>query len=477
MPQPQEMQGYFVKKIGQNRGAPRIWLEGQQAARAGFQPGDKFDIEVSDRTIILKACKDGSRTVSFKQKGDKINPVIDINSATLLKVFEGMDAVRVVVRKDEVYLIPLASELKKQERFDRIRKKIEGGEALVMGSLSHGGGILSNAIHEGLSQAGVSATVAFVNDIREELIEHSANANNVVGSSTVLLAAPMQELAQDDRALGQLPKVDILEAGIPCSGASVPGRTRRGLDVPEAHPEVGHLVHSALVIMNRVQPAVVLIENVPSYSNTASAHILRWQLRDMGYQTHEAILRGQDFGCLEHRERWCLVATTKGLDFSFDSLQPKVAVVQKLGDFLDDVPPDSPTWSKMEGLKARRVRHEAAGHRFLMQVFGPESVKIATITKGYSKVRSTDPKIAHPTDPDLLRQLTPAEHARIKQVPERLIAGVSATLAHEILGQGIVYEPFVEVGRRIAESLKNVTQSPGVQGARPSTSRKMPGVG
>jgi hypothetical protein len=68
-------------------------------------------------------------------------------------------------------------------------------------------------------------------------------------------------------------------------------------------------------------------------------------------------------------------------------------------------------------------------------------------------VRSTDPKLQHPTDPKLLRQFTPGEHARIKGVPERLVDGVSATVAHQILGQGVVYPPFVGVGQHLGESL------------------------
>lgn len=80
--------------------------------------------------------------------------------------------------------------------------------------------------------------------------------------------------------------------------------------------------------------------------------------------------------------------------------------------------------------------------------------KCPTITKGYAKVRSTDPKLQHPGNPDLLRQFTPTEHARIKGIPERLVSGLSPTLAHELLGRSICYEPFRAVGRLIGSALK-----------------------
>jgi hypothetical protein len=117
-------------------------------------------------------------------------------------------------------------------------------------------------------------------------------------------------------------------------------------------------------------------------------------------------------------------------------------------------------------------------------------VDVGTITKGYSKVRSTDPKLQHPTDPKLLRRFTPGEHARIKGVPERLVDGVSATVAHQILGQGVVYPPFVGVGQHLGESLDaaagrrptrpsaaevhEVARGPGLAGLQGSLARRTP---
>jgi len=108
----------------------------------------------------------------------------------------------------------------------------------------------------------------------------------------------------------------------------------------------------------------------------------------------------------------------------------------------------------MAGLRAKELRDREAGKNFAMQIFDADSEFVGTITKGYSKVRSTDPKLRHPTDPTLLRQFLPSEHARIKGVPEHLVGGVSATVAHQILGQGVVYPPFVGVGKHLGESLE-----------------------
>ena len=452
------MLGYYIRKVGEHRGAPRVWLEGSQTERAGFSPGQRYDIEVQGQMVVLQANKDGSRVVSGKVIGERNNPVIDINSKALLAIFDGMAAIRIVVKKDQIYLLPLASEVKKRERFVRLREKLENGDPLTIGSLSHGGGILSHAIHSGLAQSGLESRLAYANEIRGELLEHASIHNDAWSENTQLLSAPMQELAFDDRGVASIPKVEILEMGLPCSGASRAGKSKRGLIHPEAHPHVGHLVVAALVIVSKSNPAIVVLENVPEYAQSASADILRNQLRDMGYNTHERVLNGKEWGALENRNRWCMLAVTAGIDFDFDQLQPPVVVEQKLGDVLEQLPADDSRWSRMQGLKDKEVRDLAGGKGFKMQVFGADAQSIGTITKGYAKVRSTDPKIKHPTDPDLLRQLTPVEHARLKQIPAHLIDGLSNTIAHEVLGQSVVYAPFKGVGSHIGEALTKLIE-------------------
>lgn len=451
-----ELSGYFVKQVGRNRGKPRIWLEHQELATAGFKPGDRYEVRMKDGSVILSANPDGSRVVSAKparREGDAPVPVIDLNSEKLLALFAGMAAVRLVQFDGQIHLMPLAAELRKKERTSRLLRKLENDEPLSVGSLSHGAGFMTHSLHEGMQRAGLSTRLAFANDIRPELLQHASQRNDAWSPDTIPLAAPMQELAFDHAAMARLPRVEIAEAGIPCSGQSKSGRAKLGLSVPEAHPEVGHLIVAALVIIARVNPAIVLLECVPQFASSGSAAILRSQLRDLGYDTHETVLNGRDFNALEARERWFMAAVTDGMHFDWEMLQYPEKRTTRLSDVLDDIPDDSPLWSEMAGLKAKQERDIAAGKGFLMQIFRPEDARIATLTKGYARVRSTDPKIAHPTNPDLLRQLTPAEHSRIKQHPPRLIEGLANTIAHEVLGQSVVRDPIVAMGEAFGRSI------------------------
>lgn len=445
--------GYYIKKIGQNRGAPRVWLD-RQAERAGMKPGQRFDIVVHGKYLVLQANPDGSRVVSGKQDGEKSNPVIDLNSRELLALFDGMSSVRVAVKQGQIFLLPLASELKKQERFSRLKEKLEAGDPLTVGSLAHGGGILSHAVHAGLKEAGVDNRLAFANEIREELLEHAAIHNDAWDEKTIAFAAPLQELAFDAQGVANIPRVEVMEMGLPCSGESRAGKARRGLSQGEDHPDVGHLIVGALVVLSKANPAAIVFEQVPTYATSASASILRNQLRDMGYVCHERLLRGKEWGALEDRVRWCMVAVSEGIEFDFSQLQPPGQADVTIADKLEPVALDAPSWSSMPGLRAKEIRDKAAGKNFAMRVFTEDSDYVGSLTKGYSKVRSTDPKLQHPTDPTLMRQFLPVEHARFKGVPEHLVQGVSATIAHQILGQGVVYQPFVGVAKHLGEALE-----------------------
>lgn len=449
---------YYIKEIKQNRSAPRIYLDNAQAARAGFAPGDTYEIRQEDgRRLSLIAHKDGSRTVTGRvnpKTGQKSIPVIDINSHKILSLFEGMDAVRMIVRPGAIIFLPLASEIAKEERMNRLAEKVAKHQPLLAGSLTHGVGILAHAIHTGLNRAGVKADLAFANEIREDLIDHARVHNPSWSVNTMGLAAPMQELVQDQWLMSKLPKLEILDMSLPCSGASKAGASKLGLSKMEDHEHVGHLAFAALVIISHVQPAILVLENVVSYSNSGSAQILRKQLRDMGYNIHETQVSGKDFGCIEDRVRWCMVATTEGIEFSFDNIVPAITQVTKIKDIVDEsIGPDDPSWSRNEGLKAKEQRDIAAGKGFRLPIVNLEDTHVPTIRAGYQKRGSCDVQLAHPTDPDLSRLFTGDEHARLKGNSLELLGETSDAFKHRTLGQAVQERVFQPIGQRMGEAL------------------------
>jgi DNA (cytosine-5)-methyltransferase 1 len=221
----------------------------------------------------------------------------------------------------------------------------------------------------------------------------------------------------------------------------------------EDHEGVGHLVASAIMLINRINPSVCLIENVPQYADSASAQILRHHFRDAGYDVQETVLSAREFGCLENRNRWFLVAATRGIEIDLESLTPVAYPVKTISDIMDKVADDSPEWRTFDYLKVKEKRDSEKGNSFAMQIVKPESSSCPVIRKSYAKGGSTDPLLAHPSNPDLLRQFSIGEHSRIKEVPEHLVAGMTKTDGHALLGQGVAYAPVKALFKRIGECL------------------------
>lgn len=459
---------YLVRQLGENRGAPRVYLDTGKLSDIGLVPGASFSrtYDADRKRLSLTLDPKGVFKVSRKKRGDAEVPVIDINSSEALKPFLDMAAVRIVLAKGVVHILPLASEVARCKRIERL---LEHGAAgtVTTGSISHGGGILDHAAHEGLSQAGFEPRMLVANEIDESLVLHAQKSNDVWSKDTVAVIAPMQEVIQDHWMMNQIPQVDVFAGGVPCSGASRAGKSKKGLSMMEDHEGVGHLIMPAIALIQRMNPVAVVIENVTEYADTASARILAHMLRDMGYDFHQTVLGAQDFGCLENRIRWFGVGMTKGIPFDLSALKPDAFVQTTLGDILEPVALDSPEWRSFSYLKTKEVRDAAKGNGFNMQVFRPEDRKVGTIRKGYHKGGSTDPLLAHPTNPDLLRQFTVTEHARIKGVPAHLVEGLSKTDGHIILGQGIAYKPVVQLFRHIGLALADFVRKPVSRTASP----------
>ncbi|OGU24360.1 MAG: hypothetical protein A2580_09200 [Hydrogenophilales bacterium RIFOXYD1_FULL_62_11] len=471
----------LVRKLGVNKGAPRLWLEGIFPSRAGFAPGARYTVSAPDgeMKVVLKIDDSGVRLVSAKTKADRTLPVIDLNSKELLDRFVGMDTVRVVMLNGEIHILADAVEVKKAERRRRLEAAIEH-RTMTVASVSHGIGVLSNALHVGLRQAGFKPKLLWACEIREEVINQAAHANDAWDEETVGLAMPLQQLAfADEFTLSRLQRPVLLEGGLPCTAASMAGRAKKGLAKAEDDETAGHLIAAFIALIARVNPCAVMLENVMPYWSTASASILRTQLKELGYDVQERELHGEDY-VIEARPRRVLVAVTQGVDLDLAAMVPPPKAQQTIADVLEPIAEDDPMWSPMQYLKDKEVRDQAAGKGFKMQVVTPDATRVGTLGTGYQKNRSTEGKVQHPTKPELMRLFTPTEHARLKGIPESMIEGVtSRTFAHEILGQSVIWPAFRQLGEHLGQALgKGLVKAkavlPAVVKAAPDQEATMP---
>ena len=449
------MQNIKTLSIGENKGAPRVWLEGRFPALAGFEPGSRFRLEVIRERdcVALRLDADGERRVSSKTRGERTIPVIDLNSKEALGLFEGLASVRAIADGNVIYLLPLASEARTKERLATLRAKLANNEPLTVGSLSHGGGVLSLALHEGMKAGGVETRLGWACDVNDSLLEHASEVNPAWTDKTQSLAMSFSELAFDQWSMSKLAPVQIIECGIPCQASSTAGRAKNGNGCAEENGNVGYLVAALLAIIARVNPVAVVLECVKPYQQTASAWLLRHQLAELGYSVQECIFEGAQWGTLEHRDRFCMVATTRGISFDLASVRPGLLPVQTLGDILDPVPDDSPAYREVAYLKAKQERDQAAGKGFSVPYLTPDATHVPVLRAGYAKSGSCDARLLHPTNPHLSRLLTVPEHARAKQIPLELVRDLTQTAGHQLLGQSILFPPFKALGAALARSL------------------------
>lgn len=441
-------------KIGAHRGRSRLWLEGRKLERAGIAPGERFSVtwDPETRLVSLEFGAEGDRVVSRRQRGGREMPIIDVSADAIEDALgEGIQRAKVTIGKGRITVEVHPDDAAAQERIDRLVSRIANGEPLETGSLAHGGGVLDHAIHTGLKDQGIKARLAFAVEIDDAILEAAASNNDVWDDDTIQIHGGMEEVD-----LPSLPKVDILVAGLPCVGASKSGKSKNKIATAEDHPTAGALFVAFLSIVKHTNPSIVILENVTDYRLSSSASVIRAALTTYGYQIHETVLEGNDFGALEDRRRLCMIAVSSKLTLDLDALVPTRNKEACLGDVLEDISPDAEIWRSYVYLIQKAERDKAAGKGFKMNLIGPEATRVGTIGAGYWKGRQTEPKVRHPDDPDLMRLLTPGEHAAVKTIPPELVSGLSWTLAHTILGNSVIWEAWRSVGRHVADRARQL---------------------
>ncbi len=436
-------------------GTPRVWLEGIKIKREGFWPGLRYRIEEKQRCLVLTLHDEGEYRVSRRKKGQHELPVIDITQKRLTALFEGAERLRVLVRSGCIIISIHHHHQRRQERIQRLLHKLQHQMTLSIGSLFHGGGILDKAIHRGFANQGINTTLGIAVELESQYLEASLANNPELWSAESLAAESGVQYLHLHSGTTQF---DGVIAGIPCTGASLSGRSKLKLAYAEDHQGAGACFFWFLLFVQAVNPAFILVENVPPYATTASASVIRSVLTTLGYRLQERVFGGCEFGALEDRQRWVMVALSEDLHDGFD-LQAVPAIRTKpeqLRELLDPIPPESDCWKAYDYLANKEQADIAAGKGFRRQLLTAASTQCGTIGRAYNKARSTEPFLQHPDDPAKSRLFTPHEHARLKGIPESVVDGLSTTTAHEVLGQSVVFPVFEAIAQALANHLRNL---------------------
>lgn len=449
--------------IGEHRQNRRIWIEGKRLASCGFDRGQAYAVilDVSNRRLVLEASDDGDRVVSGRKDGatSQTIPIIDICNADVTEhIQEAMgNPRRVRVTFEQRRLTISLQEIEANERRrEATLRTCARQRRITEGVVCAGGGISAWALAEGLKDRGYAASCEWLLDLEGRYLESAIRNLPIVTPETRIFEATVEEIEPT-----LLPPVDILSASLPCTGFSLSGISKKHLTFPEADVS-GTAFIGLLGIIRAVNPSVIVHENVPRFADSVTCHLMTRYLRMLGYDVYERIL-GREMGAFEKRDRHIMVAVSKGVgrSFSLDRIQPSQTAPKRLGEVLEDIPSNSPQWKTFSYLGAKEERDVATGKGFRRQILNDDAARCGTIGRGYHKARSTEPFVAHPTDSSRSRLLTPAEHAAVKGIPSRAVEGLSDTIAHQILGQSVLFPVFRSVGRHLGGWLDQL--SPRVQ--------------
>lgn len=451
-------------KIGESKQVARLWLEGQKLARAGVRIGMRYalvrrpgadKVERVELQQVNDTYSGKAYTVSRRTRRGIEVPLIEVRTDELKEIFSS-ERVRVAIRQGRFVVTANHIDVKIRERVRKLVERLKTGEPLAVCSLFHGGGVMDKALHSGLVRSGISSFVQIGVEIEPAYLDVSLRNNPEIWSEeSVAVCSDIRELDWGNN----VPECDIMLGGVPCTGASRAGRAKNGLSCAEEHETAGAMFIDYLDAVKAVNPAIVIMENVPEYMSTSSMMVIRSVLTSLGYQISERILDGNDFGALERRKRMVMVAVTQGLSaFDFDYVAPVKVREPALSSVLEALPLDSGRWKAFGYLADKAVRDKAAGKGFARQLLDGSEAYCGTIGRHYAKCRSTEPFIVHPVDSELSRLLTPTEHARVKGIPEVVIAGESDTVAHEILGQSVIYPVFEAIGLELGVVLTSAVE-------------------
>ena len=446
---------YVYTQIAEHKNSKRVWLEGQKLAEAGFVKGAKIT-PIWDEVrcqLTFKLDENGSKTVSGRVNKNTgiVKPIIDMLDKSLAPVGTRL---RVTVMHGLIICNLHHEEQNKWDREKRLMDIACGKKALKEGSLCTGIGVSTYAAHESLKKHGIVSELEWVVDVEQKYLEAAVQNNPAFTDDTQLVVGSIEEVEPE-----LLSDVDFLSVSLPCTGFSLSGRAKLGLKFGEAHPEAATAVFGLMQMVKSKNPSIILSENVKQAKDSATYHLIISELERLGYIVKETILNGSDAGTIEDRERYFFVAVSSGVaDFiDIDNLLPQARPFNTMADVQEEVPHEDSMWKSYDYLNEKAIRDKAAGKGFARQFINEQTTKLGCIGRHYAKARSTEPFWKR--DDGMERLLTISEHARVKLIPEFLVNGLSATIAHQGLGQSVLLPHVSSLVDSIAQGIRQLGSS------------------
>ncbi len=404
---------YAVKRF--SNGVARIYInDTQQLQEIGLTANTPVRVDYNEHLIRVVPDPQGKKCVMDSGRGE----LLELRNKDTYKAIGDVDSVAVKFTKEGVEIGLRYSDKQRLKREAAMLKSLADGEPVRKASLFSGIGLLSLFLKNGLSAAGIKSKITLANDSCPIAMNANLAGNPIWDDAADDALAIIDSINNID--LSTLSECDLVEIGYPCVALSKLCK-KEWRDVK--HPIVGHLFIKVIEVLRKLNPAIMIFENVPSVVHSQTLGFITSELDD--YRFEHVILNGHDYGGIEGRPRACIVAVSKGLPATnIATLTPPANVKHlPLSHFLDDVDLASPVWKEMTHIK-RKADNPKLNFKNCAY-YGHETL-IATLTATYASPKAGAPMVLHPTNPALQRQLSEREHARIRYLPHRLYEAVMA---------------------------------------------------
>jgi DNA (cytosine-5)-methyltransferase 1 len=422
----------------------RAWFEGVKLDSGGFKRDSKYSMKVTNDEISLILDRKGKRKVSGKRRNGESVAIIDLCGKWLLDIFEVDELITARVFDGKITIRRHAEGMAKRERDYRLLNN----ETLHEGALCYGIGVSAHAINKAMEDSNINSKVSLIME-REAKYLQAAKKNNVTLSEDSLVIQGNLEDC-DTRDLSSL---DILSLSLPCTGHSPAGKTSNKIKKAEDHSKDSTAIFGAIKVIYKTNPSIIISENVIQARTSATYVLFKSELRRLGYRVFEINLDETHSNSLEKRKRYWFVAISEKManGFNFDNIKdflPK-REFNNIGELLDK---NEDRFFSGEYFQKREVENLKKGRGFKRNFVSDECELVGVIPRNYSKRQISNPHYQDGISGDI-RLFNPVEHARIKGIPADLVRGISDTVAHEGLGQSILYSHAYVIVRKICEHI------------------------
>ncbi len=433
----------LTKGLPVHKDNKRIWIASNKLNDTDLAKNCTYNykIDAKNKRLIIVSNEDDNRKIT-RRKSSSL-PIIDICNQDITSLFYGIDKVTIKIFKNSIIIEPLKESIEQLKAKKKLKSK-----KITFVDIFAGSGTLS----ESFKSAGMVPLGA--TELNERyLSNYEKNNPNTFTYST--------DITQIDLEL--LPKEAVVViGGVPCECFSSSGIVKQ-CSLGQKSKEAGHtgsLGYFFLQAIEKIRPAVVVIEEVIGFQKSVMMDIIRSVLVLRGYSISEKILKANEYGSMTKRKRFCMVATISHKPFLFSSQQSMN--LRTVGEILE-VPIENRIWLDKNNSKSiaysleKEQAHIEKKEGFRIARTSTTDTIAATITKGYYKNRLTDPILVHPDNNERFSWFTPRELARINGLPDSFIlpdGKKDKTISGEIIGQGVAFEPFFQVAKDIISHIR-----------------------